>query len=1169
MTLLSISLLGPFQAVLDETPVNGFESNKVRALLSYLAVERGRVHPRDALAGLLWPGRSSRDALRNLRYALYNLRNALGDRAADPPFLLITRRTLQFNRESNCDLDVAVFEELAEESTIPHLESAVSLYRGEFLNGLFLEDCPAFEEWALFNRERLQRRMVSVLQRLVAGCERAGTYDQARLYVRQQLELEPWDEGAHRHLMRLLALEGRRGAALAQYETCRRQLREELDVDPTPATTALYERIKIGELEKPSRVSGGRLKGPTGSSKVTGSSAPLVARERELDRLNQLLDDALVGQGRVAFVTGEAGSGKSALMNAFARRAMAAHDDLIVASGNCSAQVGIGDPYLPFREILQMVTGDVEARRAGGTVSREHAERLWAVLPTAARMLVRDGPDLIGRFVPGEPLTLRVEGSGAAKGLDLQKADWYVRLKEVVRRGAGPVAASTVIPREALFEQITRVLKALSEHHPLLLTLDDLQWADSGSVNLLFHLGRRLTGGRLLIVGAYRPGEVSSVHLLQSVANELQRRLGDIQVDLDRAERRGFVDELLDSEPNRLDDTFRETLYRHTGGNPLFTVELLRGLQERGELVKDGAGRWVEDAPLDWERMPARVGAVIAERLGQLSPESRRVLRIASVEGEIFTAEVVARILGVEEKGVVRWLSGPLSNGCRLVHAHSLQRVGRVRLSQYRFRHSLFRGYLYQNLDRVERMRLHQGVGEALEALYGENEGPAAAQIAHHFEVAGMTDRAVDYLLRAGNRAVRLSANDEAIALFSRGLALLEAMPTSAERARRELDLQLALGAPLLSMEGWGASERAEACDRAYELCQQIGSTEQFLQAMFSSADLHRAQGDLRRSLDLGEQMLVLAQRSGDPRHIALAHATLGETCTFRGEFDKAHAHLDRALTAGDAQALHALTSLTGPSLDVMCLTWDAWALWALGYPEQGAASANQAVAAARGIDHPFSLGFALALGGAGIHVLRREFEIARAWIEDLRPLSHRCDLPSMQAWFTILQGWKEAMEGQSGRGIARIREGLALWEDMGALTGRVFQLLLLTEAYRREGQVDEGLRVVDEGLALVDSIGERCFEVELRRLKGELLLAQGGRDSQATACFRQAIDVARRQRAKSWELRAAMSLCRVWLRQGRREEARRLLADVYAWFSEGVDVPDLREARALLETET
>jgi predicted ATPase len=174
-----------------------------------------------------------------------------------------------------------------------------------------------------------------------------------------------------------------------------------------------------------------------------------------------------------------------------------------------------------------------------------------------------------------------------------------------------------------------------------------------------------------------------------------------------------------------------------------------------------------------------------------------------------------------------------------------------------------------------------------------------------------------------------------------------------------------------------------------------------------------------------------------------------------------------------------------------------------------------------------------------------------------------------MQAWFTILQGWKEAMEGQSGRGIARIREGLALWEDMGALTGRVFQLLLLTEAYRREGQVDEGLRVVDEGLALVDSIGERCFEVELRRLKGELLLAQGGRDSQATACFRQAIDVARRQRAKSWELRAAMSLCRVWLRQGRREEARRLLADVYAWFSEGVDVPDLREARALLETET
>jgi predicted ATPase len=370
-------------------------------------------------------------------------------------------------------------------------------------------------------------------------------------------------------------------------------------------------------------------------------------------------------------------------------------------------------------------------------------------------------------------------------------------------------------------------------------------------------------------------------------------------------------------------------------------------------------------------------------------------------------------------------------------------------------------------------------------------------------------------------------------------------------------------------MEGWGASERAEACERAYELCQQIGSTEQFLRAMFSSADLHRAQGSLQRSLDLGEQMLVLAQRSGDPRHIALAHATLGETCTFRGEFEEAHAHLERALTAGDAEELHALTSLTGPGLDVMCLTWDAWALWALGYPEQGLASVNQGVTAARGIDHPFSLGFALALGGASIHVLRREFEIAREWIEDLTHLRDRCEVPSMRAWFTILQGWKEAMEGQGGRGIARIREGLALWEDMGAVTGRAFQLLLLTEAYRREGQDDEALRVVDEGLALVDSIGERYFEVELHRLRGELLLAQGDNEGQAVACFRQAIQVARRQRARSWELRAAMSLSRVWLRRGRRDEARNLLADVYGWFSEGFDVPDLREARVMLEGDT
>jgi adenylate cyclase len=470
---------------------------------------------------------------------------------------------------------------------------------------------------------------------------------------------------------------------------------------------------------------------------------------------------------------------------------MATHGDLVVATGRCNAQSGIGDPYLPFREILRTLTGDVERQRAGGAITGEHARRLRALLPDAVRALVDDGPDLVGRFVPGAATGLRTEvlaPGGAA---------WRVRLDELVKRKFAEEGGEVALHQADLFEQLTRVLQSLARRHPLILVLDDLQWADAGSVSLLFHLGRRLAGSRMLVVGAYRPGEVALVHPdpkgfpkplgseerhpLAPVVHEFQRDFGDILVDLDRAEGRPFVEALLDSEPNRLGAAFRETLYRHTRGNPLFTVELLRGLQERGGLVQDEAGRWVAGPALDWGRLPARVEAVIAERIGRLPPEWQEMLATASVQGEMFAAEVVARVQGLDEEEVVRRLSGPLSKQHRLVRAHSLERLGTggLRLSRYRFHHYLFQKYLYGRLDAVERVRLHEAVGNELEALYGEGTAEVAVQLAYHFEAAGLADRAVGYLLQAGRRAFQLSANEEAIAHFTRGSALLEALPES------------------------------------------------------------------------------------------------------------------------------------------------------------------------------------------------------------------------------------------------------------------------------------------------------------------------------------------------------------------------------------------------------
>ncbi|NIO72417.1 MAG: AAA family ATPase, partial [Anaerolineae bacterium] len=513
MTHLSLSLLGPLQVTLDGQPVTAFKSNKVRALLAYLAVEADRPHRREVLAGLLWPDWPHRDALSNLRYALSDLRRVIDDRTAEPPFLLITRDTLQFNTASDYRLDVKTFTEMVEgdkghPSSVEQLEQAVAFYRGSFLEGFSVPDGAPFEEWALFTRERLARQMSSALHRLTATYEQGGEYEEAQSCARRHVELEPWDEAAHQQLMRTLALTGQRSAALAQYEACRRLLAEELRVEPAQETTRLYEQIRSGKLKAlvpspaPPPDLTARLPLFLEEEPPQVETPVFVARERELAQLGDLLDLALAGQGRVVFVTGEAGSGKTALVQEFTRRAQDAHTDLIVASGNCNAYTGIGDPYLPFREILELLTGDVEARWAAGAMTREHARRLWNTLPLAAQALVEAGPDLIDTFVPRAALLERA--TTCASG----RTDWLTVLDELVERV--PTGPGTPSPQQSdLFEQYTRVLQALAQRGPLLLVVDDLQWADLGSISLLFHLGRHLAGSRILIVGAYRPEEVA------------------------------------------------------------------------------------------------------------------------------------------------------------------------------------------------------------------------------------------------------------------------------------------------------------------------------------------------------------------------------------------------------------------------------------------------------------------------------------------------------------------------------------------------------------------------------------------------------------------------------------------------------------------------------------
>jgi DNA-binding SARP family transcriptional activator len=683
-----LRLLGPVQVERDGEPVRGLQSRKVLALLAYL-ITQGQPVSREYLADLFWGDKSEARGRANLSWTLNRISGQL------PGCLQADHHTIQFQRAASYWLDLDAFAELAAQGEPAALAEAVELYRGEFLEGLCLAGCAEFEIWLVKEREHWRQQVARVLGALVTHHRQRGEYEQGLRFAQRLLILESWREEAHRQVMRLLAYTGQRSAALAQYEICCWVLAEELAVEPAAETTRLYEQIRDGELEVPvappvhlpdlpvQPPSFLLAEGEAAAHHPALDRPVFVARERELEQLDGFLGQMLAGQGQVVFVTGEAGQGKTALIQEFTRRAQVAHPDpstrsgqaLVVASGNGNAHTGIGDPYLPFREILGLLTGDVEARWAAGAMSQDQACRLWHILPLVAPALVEVGPDLIDRFVFGTALVKRAVASAPVG------ADWLPRLRELVARKAS-LPPDPSLQQSALFEQYSRVLQALAHQRPLLLWLDDLQWADAGSVSLLFHLGRRIEGSPILIVGAYRPEEVAlgrftspsrvggieggrERHPLEPVINEFKRHFGDIEVNLGQAEGREFVDAFVDTEPNRLDNAFRETLYRQTRGHPLFTVELLRGMQERGDLVKNGEERWVEGPTLDWETLPARVEAVIAERIARLPEQLQDTLTVASVEGETFTAEVVARVRATDEQEMPGPRTGNAATGGR------------------------------------------------------------------------------------------------------------------------------------------------------------------------------------------------------------------------------------------------------------------------------------------------------------------------------------------------------------------------------------------------------------------------------------------------------------------------------------------------------------------------
>jgi len=483
--------------------------------------------------------------------------------------------------------------------------------------------------------------------------------------------------------------------------------------------------------------------------------------------------------------------------------------------------------------------------------------------------------------------------------------------------------------------------------------------------------------------------------------------------------------------------------------------------------------------------------------------------------------------------------------------------------TEYVFKHALTQEVAYNSLLIERRKLLHERAGQALESMFAGQLDDHLTQLAHHYSRSDNISKAVEYLGRAGQQALQRSVHVEAISSFTAAIDLLQRLPESPERNQGELVIQQALGTALIALKGYAASEVERAFARALELCERLGDPVKLFPAMFGLWAVHYLRGERRKAFELAEQLLRRAERARDQELLMLAHVALGDTSCSTGELLRAREHLEVAISLYNRERPPRLGGSN--DLGVNALSYAALTLWLLGYPDQALERSNEAFALAEAISHPHTLAFAEFFVGRLLQ-LRRNARETQEIEERLIALSAEHGFTFWLAQATIERGGAMAEQGRHEEGIALMQEGLTTLHAAGP---RAQYLCLLVDAYRKTGRINDGLGALSEVMSATDEDEERWggFEPELHRLKGELLLKKDDSDAaEARHCFQRAIETARNRSAKSWELRATMSLARLLAKQDRREEGRAMLVDIYGWFTEGFDTADLKDAGALLD---
>jgi predicted ATPase/class 3 adenylate cyclase len=838
-----------------------------------------------------------------------------------------------------------------------------------------------------------------------------------------------------------------------------------------------------------------------------------VGRGKEIEELSQVLELAEAGHGQVIAAVGEAGVGKSRLVYEFIR-SHRSHGWLIVESASVS--YGKATPYFPVIDLIKRYI-----KIEDGDDSRTVRAKVTGQILTLDETLQETIPALLSLLDT------------------LPKDSPFLKLDPMERR-------------QNILNAVKRILLRESRVQPLLVVFEDLHWIDSETQALLDTLIESLPTARLLLLVNYRP---EYRHNWGSKTYYTQQRLDP----LPPASAGVFLESLIGNDTSL--QALKQLLVERTEGNPFFLEECVRTLVETNALAGEpGAYRLIRDLPEI--HVPATVQVVLAARIDRLPPEEKRLLQTAAVIGNEVPLPLLQTIADMRQEALQ-------SGFAHLQTAEFLYETSLFPERIYSFKHALTQNVAYQSLLVTKRQQIHQHIARVLEEQFAEIVETQPELLAHHYTEARCHKEAAGFWRLAGERAGARSAYVEAIAHLKNGLAELQTLPETSEHAELELSLQFDLATSLIVSKGWIAPEVEQAYVRAYDLCSQVGETPTLIPVLQGLRRLYALRGDpgdAQKAQRLGEQLLTLAQRQNDTALLQEAHWAIGQTHCYLAEFEPARRHMEQSIAVYTPQELNTQASRDSAGTQIACLVHNAKVLWVTGYPDQALQICQQALSLAHELSHPFTLAFAF-FGMAELHQFRREVPETLKQAEAMIALAGEQGFPVWMELGTLLRAWSRAIQGYPEKGITRMEQYMAK-KPVGSFNAiRPWVFAMIVEAYGTAGKIGEGLGQLTAALALVEKSEFRFYEAELRRLQGELLLMQSAPDViKAETCLEQARNLANSQQAKSLELRAAMSLSRLWGQQSRKVEAHELLINIYNWFTEGFDTADLQDAKTLLE---